>query len=436
MTPRLDTFINCESQVRSYCRSFPAIFSKAKDSYLFDDEGSAYIDFFCGAGSLNFGHNNDHIKNAVVSYIQNDGILMGLDFHTQAKERFITAFHDNILVPRGLKYKLQFTSPTGTSVVESAVKLARKFTGRQNVMAFTNGYHGMTGVALSLTGSKYHRQANAYGQVTRIPYENYFGANFDNVGYIRKLIEDPSSGVDLPAAIILETVQGEGGVNIASATWLQDIRALCTEFNIVMIVDDVQAGCGRTGKFFSFERAHIQPDIVCLSKSIGGIGFPMALMLLDESLDIWSPGEDNGTFRGNNLAFVASAEMLNRYWSDNVLETRVSEKAEVIASFSRRIFEHYKPFVLGVRGLGLIQGIEFYSGDDTSAIVKLCFENNLIIETCGPRDQVLKIMPALTIELDVLQKGLSIIEAAFATYFCSQKNNTTFITNDADEILA
>lgn len=415
--PSLETFHNYESEARSYCRRFPVIFTKAKGSFVYDDLGERYLDFICGAGALNYGHNNDLIKKAVLDYINDDLILMSLDMHTRVKGEFIESFQEYILDKRNLSYKLQFTSPTGTSVVESAVKLARKCTGRQNIVAFTNAFHGMTGNSLSFTGNKYHRQLVSFGSVTRLPYDGYLGTQVDSVAFYRKLFEDHSSGVDLPAAVILETIQCEGGLNVASNKWLQDLRALTEEYGVLLIVDDIQAGCGRSGKFFSFERADIKPDLVCLSKSIGGMGFPMALLLIDPKLDIWSPGEDNGTFRGNNLAFVASRVMIEHHWKNDSFEKDISNKTKVIRAFVEKIAEKYDNYINGIRGLGFMQGIEFYSERDTSDIISRCFENKLILEACGPRDQVLKLMPALTIELDVLQDGLDIIEQSIDTHF-------------------
>jgi diaminobutyrate-2-oxoglutarate transaminase len=390
------------------------MFVSAKDSHIFDDRGNAYIDFFSGAGALNYGHNNARIKAAVLEYLNNDGFVMGLDFHSKAKKDLIDTFQRNILAARGLDYKLQFTSPTGTSVVESAIKLARKYTGRQNIVAFTNAFHGMTGVSLSVTGNKYNRQAIAYGSVTRLPYDGYLGKDVDSIAHYRKLLEDASSGFDLPAGIIVETVQGEGGINICSPVWLKALSGLAEEFDIPLIVDDVQAGCGRTGHFFSFERADIRPDMICLSKSIGAMGLPMALLLLKPELDVWSAGEDNGTFRGNNLAFVAAAEMLEQYWQGFAFEREITVRSEIVEHSLLGLAHQYGALIADVRGIGLMHGIEFFHEQDAKAVAEKCFELGLVIETCGPRDEVLKLMPALTVKVDVLKAGLHIIERSVA----------------------
>ena len=303
-----------ESNVRSYSRSFPRTFTKGLGAHLFDTSGGRYIDFLSGAGALNFGHNHPAIKQAVVDYMINDGVTHSLDMATAAKEAFLEKFDQTILKPRGLDYKVQFTGPTGTNAVEAALKLARMVTQRANVVSFTNGYHGLTAGALAITGNSYYRNEAfvSRNNVSFLPFDGYFGPNVNTVEYFRKLLDDPGSGLDLPAAVILETIQGEGGVNVARPRWLGDLARLCKEHSILLIVDDIQVGVGRTGTFFSFEEANIVPDIVTLSKSIGGLGLPMSLVLLKPELDHWKPGEHTGTFRGNNLAFVAATQSVSK----------------------------------------------------------------------------------------------------------------------------
>jgi diaminobutyrate-2-oxoglutarate transaminase len=413
-TQNIEIFKQHESGVRTYCRSFPVNFNRAQDSFMYDTADNKYIDLLSGAGALNFGHNNQLIKNAVISYMQDDGIMMSLDLHTKAKEEFLSAFNEIILKPRNLSYKVQFTSPSGTSAVESAVKLARKVTGRHNVICFTNGFHGMSGTSLSLTGNRDKRQAVQQGGITRLPFDGYLNEEYDSIALYRKLLNDASSGVDLPAAIILETVQGEGGVNIASTQWLKGIKELCNEFDIKLIIDDIQTGCGRTGTFFSFERAEIVPDLVCLSKSIGGIGLPMAILLIAPDMDKWNPGEDNGTFRGNNLAFIASKEMLVKYWSDDKLSKDIQLKESIIVEFFNKIQRKHNSYIKNCRGIGLIQGIEFFDENMSKRVAKDCFTKKILIETCGAKDQVVKFMPALTIDSELLKLTLDQIAEVIA----------------------
>ena len=307
---------------------------------------------------------------------------------------------------------MQFVSPSGTNAVESAIKLARKQKGRKNIITFTNGFHGMSLGSLSVTGSSYYRDEAFVSRdnVTVLPYEGYMDG-LDSLAFATKMIEDKSSGVDLPCAMILETVQGEGGINVASDTWLRGIRELCYKHDILLIVDDIQAGNGRTGKFFSFESSMIEPDLITISKSIGG-GLPLSLLLIGQGLDIWKEGEHNGTFRGNNLAFVEGTVALEQYWSENktgLTEKIIKENARTIAGEALK-WTNELDSVIGARGKGMMVGIEFSSGEIAGAIAKRAFEEGLLIETCGSEGQVVKIMPPLTISLPRLWEGLDILD--------------------------
>src|SRR5690606_17560882 len=228
-------------------------------------------------------------------------IAHGLDLHTAAKERFLEALEEVILEPRGMNHRAMFTGPTGTNAVEAAIKLARKVTGRQMIVAFTNGFHGMTLGALACTGNSGKRSGAGVplSHVAHEPFDGYYGPDVDTAALLDQRLSDPSSGLDAPAAILVETVQGEGGLNAASAGWLRAIAGIARKHGALLIVDDVQAGVGRTGTFFSFEPAGIRPDLVTLAKSLSGYGLPLALLLIDRRYDRWLPGEHNGTFRGN-----------------------------------------------------------------------------------------------------------------------------------------
>jgi len=403
-----DIFTRYESNVRSYCRKLKGVFLRASGSYIYDREGTAYLDFLCCASALNYGHNHATLKQAISKYLLEDGIQGALDLHTEAKEKFIDSFIDKILHPRDLDYKLQFTSPTGTTVVESAVKLARKITQRSSVVAFTNSYHGMTSTALGLTGNQDNRQMVVDNNVYRIPYDGYF-PELNSLELFQKLLDDRSSGYDLPAAVIVETVQGEGGINVASTHWLQQLRALTTDKGILLIIDDIQAGCGRTGGFFSFETSGIQPDLICLSKSLSGYGYPLSLLLISRNLDCWFPGEDNGTFRGNSLALVAATAAVEHFWSDNKLSNKVEEDSVYIMRALNQLLKDYPSIVKEVRGRGMMIGLEFFDSSLAKTVAIECFENQLIIECCGNEGQVLKLLPPLTIERADLNKGLTIL---------------------------
>lgn len=409
----LGVFAEVESQARSYCRSFPVIFDQAQGSYLYDLKGQAYIDFLSCAGSVNYGHNPKPVKAAVIDYLQRDGIQAALDMHSRAKQEFIFNFRKIILEPRALPYKMQFTSPTGTSVVESAIKLARKVSGRRHIVAFTNGFHGMSNTSLGLTGNRDNRQPGVDPYVFRMPYDGYL-EGLDSIEYFARLLNDNSSGMDTPAAVILETIQGEGGINVASSDWLRRLRQLTAEHDILLIIDDIQAGCGRAGTFFSFEPAGITPDMVCLSKSLSGSGYglPFALLLHRPKLDQWAPGEDNGTFRGNTMAFVAATKTLQEFWSDDRLVKHIQANEAQLKAWLGVVFERFAAHIKQVRGRGLFYGIEFHDASLAAAVMRGCFARRLIIERCGPEDQVLKLMPALTISTETLQAGLdNIFEA-------------------------
>lgn len=396
-----------ESEVRSYSRAFNKRFQKSKDEFLYTVDGEKYLDFFAGAGSLNYGHNNDELKKALITYIESDGITHGLDFDTSVKSDFMNVFSERILQPAGLNYKIQFTSPSGTNANEAAIKLAKKVTGRSTIFSFTGSFHGMSLGSLAATGSNYFRKGlpSSLHDVVFFPYENGFLEGFDSLSYMEAMLNDPSSGVDVPAAIILETLQAEGGVNIASNHWLQGLRELCDRYGILLICDDVQVGCGRTGDFFSFTEAGIVPDMVTLSKSISGYGLPMAVVLLKPEYDQWLPGQHSGTFRGNQHAFVTGAEALKLRDAINLAD-QVKQKSQIVATMLNESFESYPE--IDVRGKGLIWGIDYGVIDRTLAkqISADCFADGLIIECAGRYDEVLKILPPLTISEESLRKGL------------------------------
>ncbi|WP_158145113.1 diaminobutyrate--2-oxoglutarate transaminase [Vibrio metschnikovii] len=408
----MDIFKKKESNVQSYANNFPVVFSTAKGSWLYTQDGDAYLDFLAGAGSLNYGHNNAIFKQALLEYIDKDGITHGLDMHSEAKADFLHALQTYIFEPRQLDYKVQFTGPTGTNAVEAAMKLARKVTGRTNIVAFTNGFHGCTYGALAATGNQHHRGGAGMGLsgVTRIPYDGY--ADIDGLALFETMLGDPSSGLDKPAAVLLETVQGEGGLNAASYPWLQKLSKICRTHGVLMIVDDIQAGCGRTGTFFSFEPAGIKPDIVTLSKSIGGYGLPLAIVLFKPELDVWKPGEHNGTFRGNNHAFVTAAKALQTYWANDDFQQHIKTRSEQVTYTIQQTIRRFPSLFTRLKGRGLMQGIECQDGDIANKIARECFRLGMVIETAGPQDEVVKFFCPLTISENELEQGLTIFQQA------------------------
>ena len=407
-------FENYESQVRSYCRHFPTVFKQSLGSFFIDEEGTKYIDFFCGAGAANYGHNNPVIKKKLIEYLENDGIIHALDMYTVAKREFIETFEEKVMKPRGLDYKIQFPGPTGTNANEAALKLARKVKKRTNVFALMGAFHGMTLGSLALTTDKTSRKGAGVSldNVTFIPAP-YMFPELDTVEYMQRLLDDDHSGIEKPAALFIETVQAEGGIMVFEAEWLKRIRKFCDDNDILLVVDDVQVGCCRSGTFFSFERAGIQPDIVTMSKSIGGYGLPLAITLIRPELDIWTPGEHNGTFRGNQMAFVAAKAGLD-FMLENKIEDGVKAKGEIVKKY---IEDEILPLDsrLAVRGIGLIWGTDFDKIPVKGLADKVemkCFEKKMIIEGAGRNNCVVKIMPPLTISEEELRYGLAIVKEA------------------------
>lgn len=401
-------FEKYESEVRSYCRHFPTVFTRSKGAKMFDEQGNEYIDFFCGAGALNYGHNNDYIKPKLVEYLMNDGIIHALDMYTAPKREFIEFMQENILKPRGLDYKIMFPGPTGTNAVEAGLKLARKVTGRSNVFALTGCFHGMTLGALALTTDIGARNGAGVklDNVTHIPAP-YVYPEFDTIKYMQDLLNDDHSAVEKPAAVVIETVQAEGGIWVFENDYLQRLRKFCDDNDILLMIDDIQVGCARTGTYFSFERADIKPDIFVMSKSIGGYGMPLALTLFKPELDKWAPGEHNGTFRGNQLAFIAAKAGLE-YMLNEKVEEKSMINGEIIKSY---IEKEILPLDnrLKLRGIGTIWGIDF-GGIPIDGLsektTEIAFDKKLIIECAGRKNCVVKIMPPLVIEKEALLEGL------------------------------
>ncbi|QDQ98042.1 diaminobutyrate--2-oxoglutarate transaminase [Tomitella fengzijianii] len=409
-----DIFAKRESEVRSYSRGWPTVFDTAKGSWMRGEDGREYLDFFAGAGTLNYGHNNPVFKQALLDYIERDGVTHALDMGTVAKRAFLESIDRNLLEPRGLDYKVMFPGPTGTNAVEAALKLARKVTGRESVVSFTNAFHGMTLGSLSVTGNSMKRNGAGIPLVhaTPMPFDNYFGGVAEDFQWFSRVLDDSGSGLNKPAAVIVETVQGEGGINVARPEWLRALSELCAERDILLIVDDVQMGCGRTGQFFSFEAAGITPDIVTLSKSIGGYGLPLALTMFKSELDVWTPGEHNGTFRGNNPAFVTATAALDNYWADDAFEKETLRKGTLVREGLDTIADSYPG--VSTRGRGLVQALAFEQAENASQVCAAAFESGLLLETSGPESEVVKLLPPLTTTDDEFRQGLSIIAESVA----------------------
>lgn len=407
----VDVFAQSESAVRYYCRKLPNLLTSARGARLQDVDGRTFIDFMSACGALNYGHNHPRLKQAAIDHLSSDGIVAGLDFHTVAKLDFIEAFQDGILKPRKLTYKLQFPGPTGANCIEAAIKLARKFTGRMPIAAFSNAFHGMSAGALSLTGSKAARQASSplLGGVVRLPFDGYHGAGVVDLERFEAMVEDPSGGIDPVAAIIVEVIQGEGGLSVASNEWLRALRRITQRMGALLIVDEIQTGCGRSGTFFAFERSGIVPDVVCLAKSISGIGLPMSLLLLKPEYDVWSPGEHNGTFRGNALAF-ATAKAAVGLWRSGDMEV-ATPNSRMLSEWCRRVARRFGGR-LRPKGRGMMQGLEFADRVKAEVAASAALRRGVLVECCGPHDEVLKIMAPLNVEPALFREGLELLEQA------------------------
>jgi diaminobutyrate-2-oxoglutarate transaminase len=368
-----------ESEVRLYCRTFPAVFSNARGACLSAADGTAYLDFFCGAGALNYGHNPPRVRDALIEHLESGAVVHALDMDTPVKAAFLRRFGEVVLTPRGLDHRVQFCGPTGADAVEAALKLARKVTGRSTVAAFVGGFHGMTAGALAVSESR-------GGTGRFVP----FG---DLEALARVFVRD------LPAAVIVEPLQMEGGVHPAPASWLRELASLCSAHGVLLICDEIQCGVGRAGTFFCFEQAGIVPDLVCLSKSISGFGLPLALVLVRPELDVWEPGEHTGTFRANQLSLVAATAALS-FWEDPEFLGSVARVSARLAAFEAPV----------TRGRGAVLGIELDPARAASA-QRRAFADGLLVERCGRFDEVLKVMPPLTIDDDALERGLATLAA-------------------------
>ncbi|MBE6379539.1 MAG: aminotransferase class III-fold pyridoxal phosphate-dependent enzyme [Lentisphaerae bacterium] len=421
-----------ESNARSYPRKFPFSLVKAQGVWVEDVEGNRYLDFLCGAGTLALGHNDPEINQAMVDMITSNAPLHTLDLTTPVKDAFV---HKLIsLLPEAMQgnVKLQFCSPSGTDATDAAIKLCKTATGRSSVIAFGGGYHGMGHGAMALTGNlgakeKVHA---LMPEVHFFPYPYSYRCPFGLGGeagvkacceYFERTLKDPESGITKPAAVILEPIQGEGGVIPAPVEFLQTVRRVTEELDIPMIVDEIQCGVGRSGKFYAFEYANIVPDVILTSKAIGGTQ-PMSVVIYNKKLDKWQPGAHAGTFRGNQLAMRAGLVVMNRVADEKFL-AEVVRKGEKLRE--RMLELKAKVSIIGdIRGKGLMSGCEFVdpkgtpdslgslpaSGEIAAKVQKKCFENRLIMEKGGRHGSVMRCLCALNVTDEELDTMLDIYE--------------------------
>lgn len=411
-----------ESNVRSYSRTFPVVFSTARGAEIYSADGRRYIDFLAGAGTLNYGHNHPVLKASIIEYFQGDNIVHSLDLWTNAKYAYLDTFDRLILKPRKLDYKIHLTGPTGTNAVEAAIRLARKVKKRSTIVSFTNSFHGVTMGSLAVTGNAKFRDAAGLPAVGSafMPFDRYFGKGVDTLAYFRKCLSDRSSGLDHPAAVIVEVVQGEGGINVASTAWLQELEKICRAHDMLLIVDDIQAGCGRTGHFFSFEHAGVVPDIVTNSKSLSGFGLPFSQVLIRQEHDQWEPGQYNGTFRGHNPAMITGAKALEYFWADDGFAEEVRRKEQIVKTGFLGLVDALRNHDVEAeeRGLGLMRGIDVRSGDLAGKITAEAFRQGLMIETSGHAGQVIKCLCPLVITQDQIEEAIQILGRSINKVFC------------------
>lgn len=423
-----------ESSARSYPRKFPVALTKAKGSWVEDADGKRYLDFLCGAGTLALGHNDDEVNNAMIDLISSGAPLHTLDLTTPVKDRFVETIFSTLPEKLRSNAKIQFCSPSGTDATDAAIKLCKTATGRGTVMAFSGGYHGMGHGALALTGNHNakNRVQNLMPGVQFMPYPYSYRCPFGLGGeagakaasaYFERMLKDPESGVTRPAAVILEAIQGEGGVIPAPASFLQTVRRVTEELSIPLILDEIQCGMGRSGNIWAFEESGIVPDVILMSKAIGG-SQPMSVVVYNKDLDKWSAGAHAGTFRGNQLAMAAGTVVLNRI-SDQGFLDEVRRKGNVIKDAMLKLKSSIS--IIGdVRGRGLMLGIEFIdpngskdimgnpepSGEIAAEIQRRCFEKGLIMEKGGRNGSVMRCLCALTVSDSEISTMLDIFSSA------------------------
>jgi diaminobutyrate-2-oxoglutarate transaminase len=399
------SFDELESNVRYYCRRWPAVFASSSGSTITDEDGVEYLDFFAGAGALSYGHNNPLLVEVAVEHLRSGRLLHSLDTFTPEKRHFLDTLQRTILAPRQLDMVVQTVGPTGATAVEAALQLAQRLTGHRAVLGFEGGYHGMSYRAASISASMAGRATSAHlKDFVALPYVQH--VTDADVELLETTLRTPVNGQPI-GVVIIEPTQGEGGARPFDPAYLSAIRRLTRELGILVIADEIQAGVGRTGPFFSFEGSQLDPDIICVSKSISGLGLPMAINLVRRNLDTWNPGEFSGTFRGNNLAFATSTTMLENYWSDSTLEKNTEQFGHTVRAALESMATSFGAGQFNVRGSGLLCGLAVGDSELAAAISRHAFERRLIVETCGPGDTIVKLLTPLVIEPEELDEGLT-----------------------------
>ncbi len=415
-----------ESSAVSYSKNLPMALEKGRGATLVDADGNVYIDMFSGAGVMALGYAHPVVLKA--AHEQIDKVTHTLDIPSETRENMVAALRR--VLPAELT-RVFFGGPTGSDAVEQAIKLARYNTGRNGIIAFEGAYHGMTGVSMAATSDRGHREGvgELAPGVQFIPYpyryRNPFGCPEDKVDEqaadtLERALDDPHSGYQHPAAVILEAVQGEGGTIVSAPRFLQRVREITKKYGVLMICDEIQSGLGRTGKMFSFEHAGIVPDIITISKALGGIGFPISAIAYREELNTWPAGKSIGTFRGNMVAFAAGAAGI-----DWMLENRIPQRAARLGETALKKLKELEakhPTVGEVRGLGLMAGIEMVADRQshtpapelTKKVRKYAHRRGVLVEVGGHYNNVVRLLPPLVIPEKLLMKGIDIIDGVIA----------------------
>ncbi len=407
-----------ESNVRSYPRKLPLAIAKALGCWITDVEGTEYLDCLAGAGTLALGHNHPAVIQSIQDTIASGLPLHTLDLTTPLKDAFTEALLEQL--PGGkAEYCLQFCGPSGADGTEAAIKLAKTYTGRSSVISFSGGYHGMTHGALAMTGNLSAKNAvnGLMPGVQFMPYPHEYRCPLGVGGeagvdaltyYFENFIEDVESGVTKPAAVILEAIQGEGGVVTAPIKWLKKIREVTEKNNIVLILDEVQSGFARSGKMFAFEHAGIEPDVIVMSKAVGG-SLPLAVLGIKRKFDAWQPAGHTGTFRGNQLAMGTGLATIQTIKEQNLAEN-AQQRGDFLQDELKKLAVEF-PCIGNVRGRGLMIGVEMvderqqtdhlgaYPADSqlAAAIQTACFDNKLLLEKGGRNGTVIRLLCPLII---------------------------------------
>jgi diaminobutyrate-2-oxoglutarate transaminase len=406
-----------ESNARTYPRRLPLALKSGRGIRVRDVEGREYIDCLAGAGALALGHNHPVVVEAIQNALSEDVPFQTLDLPTPLKDRFIAELFESLPAPFRENYKIQFCGPTGADAIEAALKLVKTATGRRGLLAFHGAYHGMTHGALSVSGESVPKAAIAglSAEVQFLPFPSDYRCPFGVGGragadlglrYIESILDDPNSGVLLPAGMILEVIQGEGGVNPVPDEWLRELRRVTERAGVPLILDEVQTGLGRTGRLYAFEHAEVTPDVLVLSKAIGG-GLPLSVVIYRRELDLWRPGAHAGTFRGNQLAFAAGAATI-RHVREQGLDVHAAEMGRLLRAGLEAIAQE-QPCIGDVRGRGLMIGVEIVDSGAEAAMAGVapasptlareiqheCLRRGLIVELGGRHGAVVRMLPPL-----------------------------------------